>query len=672
MKKLLLSYFILLNLFFNFNLHGLKRDYEWLDSFCVIHFPHKLPPGFSMDLMSLIPETGPECNGVDDEDDDYAFECLKGSIYHGYWDPLFKKYLLHLKNQLEYCNQYPKCNCYWPEYSQKAAQISDLAYDLFQDLISGTKLNDLLENESKQQEFTQETAFLNLHGLTLYFIIQQFRFSDYYHVCKNIEIYSESNYDFFEFSIIKKKLDNILEVLGNSFFSIYTSCLQLHANLEIEQETYFIKLLNSDPFELPQNLNFSHRCSLIMNNIGYVERLSIFSDHSYITDLVLNVVCSYGYAEPFFLQSAILLEKGTILNNQLRYKESIPILTESIKLDSQNKDAFIERALAYFETNQIDLAIQDYRIAKKLSLKPIFLPSIQKSTDCFHNQPDPNATPYLKNEGDYFKGFAAGALEGSRESMNEFVPSTLSTLRGISHFLWTCVLNINPLMGIAPEFAKASYDYVNESVKYFQSKSSGEISDDIIPEFKELVSKWGRVSDYEKGKMAGFTMGKYGIGIFVCTKFMSITKRYHTLKRTNTKLTLEACEVSAENKIKILEQATRRATLRQNLFKNGKIKIHWDKQNKHILGSHNFIPDRSRITVSKKRLEELLEKYAGTGEPVADTLPGLAGYKERIDFGEIIGEFAYKEINIQKKAMTTKGIIHYDEKGFIHLVPARP
>jgi hypothetical protein len=49
------------------------------------------------------------------------------------------------------------------------------------------------------------------------------------------------------------------------------------------------------------------------------------------------------------------------------------------------------------------------------------------------------------------------------------------------------------------------------------------------------------------------------------------------------------------------------------------------------------------------------------------------GYKERVDFGRVIGEYALK---IEGKPTsfypTTKGIIHYAADGKVHVVPADP
>ena len=64
----------------------------------------------------------------------------------------------------------------------------------------------------------------------------------------------------------------------------------------------------------------------------------------------------------------------------------------------------------------------------------------------------------------------------------------------------------------------------------------------------------------------------------------------------------------------------------------------------------------------------LIDRRAGTGQAVAGEF-GQAGYKERVDFGSIIGDFIDPVSGEVLK--TTKGIIHYSKKG-AHIVPARP
>ena len=67
--------------------------------------------------------------------------------------------------------------------------------------------------------------------------------------------------------------------------------------------------------------------------------------------------------------------------------------------------------------------------------------------------------------------------------------------------------------------------------------------------------------------------------------------------------------------------------------------------------------------LTHKDPQALLDKHAGTGDPVGAVPRGEPGFKERVDFGEVIGS-----VNGEP---TTKGIIHYSKTG-AHIVPARP
>ena len=92
--------------------------------------------------------------------------------------------------------------------------------------------------------------------------------------------------------------------------------------------------------------------------------------------------------------------------------------------------------------------------------------------------------------------------------------------------------------------------------------------------------------------------------------------------------------------------------------------IDWGQQGKHIVGNNNYIPGRSILQADP----EYLANWAGTGEPVNSVAEGQPGYRERVDFGFIIGKY----IDVTGTSQdTTVGIIHYSKTG-IHIVPARP
>ena len=65
---------------------------------------------------------------------------------------------------------------------------------------------------------------------------------------------------------------------------------------------------------------------------------------------------------------------------------------------------------------------------------------------------------------------------------------------------------------------------------------------------------------------------------------------------------------------------------------------------------------------------EVLAKQAGTGSPVNQIAMGEAGFKERIDFGEVIGDHVVDGV----ATPTTKGIVTYAKDGSIDIIPAPP
>ncbi|MBQ6472321.1 MAG: hypothetical protein IJJ33_10080 [Victivallales bacterium] len=89
-----------------------------------------------------------------------------------------------------------------------------------------------------------------------------------------------------------------------------------------------------------------------------------------------------------------------------------------------------------------------------------------------------------------------------------------------------------------------------------------------------------------------------------------------------------------------------------------------EKQEKHIPGSHYYIPGKSILTISLQEAQELINQYAGTGKFID------SGYtRERVDFRKSIG--IHVVLQTGEQITTTIGIIHYSQKG-THLVPAKP
>ncbi|WP_258033674.1 polymorphic toxin type 50 domain-containing protein, partial [Campylobacter concisus] len=126
--------------------------------------------------------------------------------------------------------------------------------------------------------------------------------------------------------------------------------------------------------------------------------------------------------------------------------------------------------------------------------------------------------------------------------------------------------------------------------------------------------------------------------------------------------------------------ATADKTTNNNLNSNGNdgivvaggksVKIDINKQNKHIQGTNEYkTANQNGVTRSilTEDVENLLPKF-GTGQKVNSVEIGLAGSKERIDFGKVIGYYIDENGN---KLSTTKGIVHYGKNG-AHIVPSNP
>ncbi len=103
----------------------------------------------------------------------------------------------------------------------------------------------------------------------------------------------------------------------------------------------------------------------------------------------------------------------------------------------------------------------------------------------------------------------------------------------------------------------------------------------------------------------------------------------------------------------------------------GKFTINKGQQNKHLLGTNEYKIaseaglNKSILTVSP----DLFLPKLGTGQQVGNTPVGTPGSKERINYGQNIGNYIDPQTGVSTP--TTNGIVHYGKNG-VHIVPARP
>ncbi len=398
--------------------------------------------------------------------------------------------------------------------------------------------------------------------------------------------------------------------------------------------------------EKQPNLAFYHDYGLLafMNNNfdKSSELLFALIDHAHETNQIDH------------LDATIYHDLGSVCIEIMAYDKAIKYLSDAIHLDPSNKETYFQRAIAYFETGQFDLAIDDYLISNK------------KKTISDSEAPS----------NDFTKALYTSLCQGVAESVVDFVPSLCSTTYGLGKTLWTTVQT--PIES-TKAFSRACYEMGKCFVDYCKTVDSNTI-DDYIDQLKELYNQFDHLNDNEKGELIGYTIGKYGVDIFAGgfviggaikggKVLVSGACAYRKLKNVNRACNLEAMVISRANKEALISESLKHAAERENYFKS--VRLHWDKQNKHIPGKHNFLHGRGTITIESNEFETLTKKYVGKGQRVEGSF-GDAGYVERVDFEKIIGEYAEKVNGEIKYTPTSKGIIKYAKDGTFHVIPSNP
>ena len=93
--------------------------------------------------------------------------------------------------------------------------------------------------------------------------------------------------------------------------------------------------------------------------------------------------------------------------------------------------------------------------------------------------------------------------------------------------------------------------------------------------------------------------------------------------------------------------------------------INVQKQNKHILGTAQYVEGKSILTANP---QALMDQFKGAGLPRLDNSKNLIPNVEFVDFGYIIGEFKSNGVS---KGLTTKGRIIHGQTGS-HIIPTAP
>jgi hypothetical protein len=216
------------------------------------------------------------------------------------------------------------------------------------------------------------------------------------------------------------------------------------------------------------------------------------------------------------------------------------------------------------------------------------------------------------------------------------------------------------------------YHFISDIIEYLSTQDLSQMSKDMAPELYELIKNWKQYEHYVRGERVGYIGGKYGLEIFATAGSMKAFEAFRKLKRANAACTLRAASTPAGRAA--IEQSSKKfGTCRQEFFEKTHIKP--DSQGKHNIGHKNYetLPDHKKATYSiltDSDPSRLLKEHAGKGQSVSEKMiPGKTGYKERVNFGKVIGYTIDEKTG--EKIPTKWGIIHYDTNGGAHICPIK-
>lgn len=353
------------------------------------------------------------------------------------------------------------------------------------------------------------------------------------------------------------------------------------------------------------------------------------------------------------LRANVYHKLGSVCVEVMAYDKAIKYLSDAIQLDPSSKETYFNRATAYFETGQFDLAIEDYLMSDK-----------GKSTSVKRSAPK-----------EFVEALIKSTRQGVSEAFEDFFPSLWSSVHGIQTTIWAVhPLNSESLENVK-SFANACYEMGKCTAEYCKNVDWSTV-DDCILEIKTLYEKFDQLSAKERGELFGHAIGKYGIDAVVCSfTGAAIVKgpgyavkgasAFRKLRKANRACILEGMAASKSSKKIISANSLKHAAERESFFKN--VEYNFDSHNKHVRGHNDFIKTGSEW--EHKDPKRLLRNFAGKGIPGGNRLPGAYGYRETVDFCEHIGMWRSLDGKIQLP--TTRGTIHYGKKG-AHIVPSRP
>jgi tetratricopeptide (TPR) repeat protein len=180
---------------------------------------------------------------------------------------------------------------------------------------------------------------------------------------------------------------------------------------------------------------------------------------------------SWDYANSF--KENVYAARGAYAADIKLYDQAYSDFDKALKLNPNNSDVYLNRALTYFETGQIDKAAADFQKHVSLRSEPI------------------------KDMKDFSLGFARGLGRGVKDS-------------GVGLYEFAGDLAFHPI-------STATKMYESGKMLFELTKSAQwqEIAQVLSPEAYELATNWEILSFEKRGELSGYVFGKHGADILI-------------------------------------------------------------------------------------------------------------------------------------------------------------
>ncbi|MCB1068140.1 MAG: hypothetical protein KDK56_08140 [Simkania sp.] len=203
------------------------------------------------------------------------------------------------------------------------------------------------------------------------------------------------------------------------------------------------------------------------------------------------------------------LKKGRLECQIGLFEDAIQTLSNCILENPTNKDAYFERAVAYFETGDLEASISDY-------LQSGY--GVGDLTGGFMRE--------------FCLGLVSGIRNGSVDAAIDFVPSMLSSISGLAHGIWAFACDPKE---VSIEMFYACMGLID----FLRDHSTLAVIQTLIPEVAELTDSTIHLTDKRKGELIGLIIGRYGTDFLLCAGVGRGVKVFSDVQRANRLLTLE-------------------------------------------------------------------------------------------------------------------------------------